>query len=94
MEGYLNKIDKITDLLKGGYFQLAEEKLQELKNVVIYDIAVKNCGRKNSKEQLTNAKAFLKHSKEANEFRPLLHKIYKYDDTYQLCDGFCRYCIT
>ena len=63
--------------------------MKELKKTIIYDIALKKCGRKNNKrEQLTSAKALLKNSKEVNEFRPLYHKIYKLDDTFQLLDGF------
>lgn len=89
METYLNRIDYIEKLLIEEKMQLAEEKIEELKNIIIYDIAVKNCGRKSSKkEQLKSAKEFLKNSKAINEYRPLFHKIYKFDDTYQLCDGF------
>lgn len=89
METYITKIDFIKKLLIEGKMQLAEEKLQELKSNIIYDIAVKKCGKKSSKkEQLTNAKALLKNSKEINKDRLLFHKIYKVDDTYQLCDGF------
>lgn len=89
MERYITKIDFIEKLLIEEKMQLAEEKLKELKNTIVYDVAVKRCGRKSSKkEQLTNAKALLKNSKDVNENRPLFHKIYKVDDSFQMCDGF------
>lgn len=89
METYINKINYIEKLLIEEKMQFAEEKLQELKNIIIYDMAIKKCSRNNSKkEQLKSAKELLKNSKDVNENRILFHKIYKYDDTYQLCDGF------
>lgn len=89
METYINKINYIEKLLLEDEIFLTREKLQELKNIIIYDMAVKKCSRNNSKrEQLKSAKELLKNSMEVNEYRILFHKIYKYDDTYQLCDGF------
>lgn len=89
METYINKINYIEKLLLEDEIFLTREKLQELKNIIIYDMAVKKCSRNNSKkEQLKNAKELLKNSIKVNKDRILFHKIYKYDDTYQLCDGF------
>lgn len=89
METYITKINLIEKLLTEDKLQLAGEKLQELKNTIIYDIVVKNCGHKSyKKEQLKSARELLQYSKKVNEHRVLFHKIYKLDDTYQLCDGF------
>lgn len=89
METYINKIDYIEKLLLKDEIFLTREKLQELKNTIIYDMAVKKCSRNNSKkQQLKSAKELLKNSKDINESRILFHKIYKYDNTFQLCDGF------
>lgn len=89
MEKYINKIDYIEKLLLKDEMQMTREKLQELKNTIIYDMVVKKCSRNNSKkDQLKSAKELLKNSKDVNESRILFHKIYKYDDTFQMCDGF------
>lgn len=89
METYITKINYIENLLTEEKIQIAREKLKELKEKIVYDVAVKKCGRKSSKaEQLRNAKELLKNSKDVNECRPLFHKIYKVDDTFQICDGF------
>ena len=87
MEKYINKIDKIQNLFKKSEQQLAEEQLQELKEEMIYDIALKSSNSNYRKEQLKYAKLLLK---EANKDtgRPLIHKMYKIDDTYQILDGF------
>ena len=88
METYINKIDYINELLIKDKMQLAEE-LQELKNTIIYDVAIKKCNRNTTKkDQLISAKELLKNSKKVDDSRILFHKIYKYDDTFQLCDGF------
>ena len=42
----------------------------------------------NLKLQLSNAKAFLRYSKLVHREITKYHKIYKLDNTYQLCDGF------
>ncbi len=87
MEKYLNQIDKILEFLLDSKELLAEEKLKELKKTIIYDMALKNSNTV-EKQQLKTAKEFLKNSAKSNEVRPLFHKMYKIDDTYQLCDGF------
>lgn len=87
MEKYINKIDKIQELFKQSEQQLAEEKLQELKENIIYDVALKNCESNNKKEQLKYAKLLLKNAQKDTN-RPLIHKLYKLDNTYQLLDGF------
>lgn len=88
MEKYLNKIDDILELLVKDKVLMAEDRLKELKKVITYDMALKKCNNKYKREQLKAAKALLKNSVEANEHRPLLYKMYKLDDTYQLGDGF------
>ena len=87
MEKYISKIDKIQELFKQSEQQLAEEKLQELKENIIYDVALKNCESNNKKEQLKYAKLLLKNAQKDTN-RPLIHKLYKLDNTYQLLDGF------
>lgn len=87
METYLNKIDYIENLLLEEKLQLATEKIQELKKVIIYDIALKSATA-GQKERLRSAKELIKNSKLKNESRPLFHKIYKVDDTFQICDGY------
>lgn len=87
METYLKRIDDINKLLLEEKLQLATEKIQELKKVIIYDIALKSATG-GQKERLRSAKELIKNCKLANESRPLFHKIYKVDDTYQICDGY------
>ena len=87
METYLNKIYNIESLLSDEKMLIAKEKLEELKKSIIYDIAMKNC-KGTKKEQLRNAKQFLVNAKKVCEYRPLFHKIYKVDSSYQMCDGF------
>jgi len=87
METYLNKICNIESLLLDEKMLIAKEKLEELKKVIIYDMAMKNC-KGTKKEQLRNAKQFLLNATKVCEYRPLFHKIYKVDDTFQMCDGF------
>lgn len=48
----------------------------------------KNISKTNLKLQLSNAKSFLRYSKMIHKEIPAYHKIYKLDNTYQLCDGF------
>ena len=89
MESYIKKINNIEKLILDDKILIAKEKLQELKSNIIYDMAMKNLkGNKNNKDQLKYAKQLLKNSYTKNENRPLFHKIYKVDDTFQLCDGF------
>ena len=87
MEKYLNKIDKIEDLLLNLEYQKAKEKLEELKNNIIYDMAIKN-SKSYQKEQLKYAKMLLDSAKKVSKDRTIFHKMYKIDDTYQLCNGF------
>lgn len=84
---YLKKIDNIENLMTKEHYQEVLEKIQDLKQSIIYDIAIKN-SKGNEKDQLKNAKDLLKNSKKVNEKRPLFHKIYKIDDTFQMCDGY------
>lgn len=87
MEKYINKIDEITKILYKFDLEKTEQKLQELKDEIIYDMALKNCKNNYKKEQLKYAKLLLKEAQK-DEKRPLIHKMYKVDDTYQILDGF------
>ena len=87
MQTYITKIDNILNLLTKECYSEVDKKLQDLKSSIIYDIARKNC-KGNKNYQLKNAKELLKNSIQKNKVRPLFHKIYKVDDTYQLCDGY------
>lgn len=87
MEKYINKIDKIQKLFKQSEQKLAKEQLQELKEEMIYDIALKSSNSNYKKEQLKYAKLLLKEAKK-DTGRPFIHKMYKVDNTYQILDGF------
>lgn len=86
MERYLNKLDEIDEVLANEKILFAKEKVQELKKIIIYDMAMKNANC-DKKEQLRSAKQLLNHSIKRKN-RELFHKIYKVDDTYQITDGF------
>lgn len=85
MEKYLNQIDRILELYDKAKEQEALEKIKQLREILIYDIAEKNCNNKFEKEQLKYAKLLLKN---ASDSRPLLKKMYKVNNTFQLCDGY------
>lgn len=87
MEKYINKIDKIQELIKDDKVLISIEKLKELKDEIIYDMALKNCDSNCKRDQLKYAKLLLKEAKK-DTGRPLIHKMYKIDDTYQILDGF------
>jgi len=86
MEKYLNKLDAISELLDDDKILLVKDKLQELKNIIIYDMAYKN-GNKTKKQQLTAAKALLV-SAQKDKTRTFTHKPYVVDDSYQICNGY------
>lgn len=86
MQTYITRIDNILNLLtKECYLEVAK-KLQDLKSSIIYDIARKNC-KGNKNYQLKSAKELLKNSIQKYPVNSLYCKIYKIDNTYQLCDG-------
>ena len=85
MEKYIRKIENIQKLLTNSEQQQAEEKLQELKNEIIYDLALKKCCGNNNKDRLKYAKKLLKN---IPDDKPQFIKMYKIDNTYQLCNGF------
>lgn len=87
MEKYINKIEKIQELIKDDKVLISIEKLNELKYEIIYDMALKNCDSNCKRDQLKYAKLLLKEAKK-DTGRPLIHKMYKIDDTYQILDGF------
>lgn len=86
MEKYLKKLDEISEILLGNNPLFANEKVQQLKKIIIYDMAMKNANSY-KKEQLRCAKQVLKSAiKKAP--RELFHNIFKVDDTYQITDGY------
>lgn len=85
MEKYLNKVDKILELLSDDKALVAKIQLEDMRKELIYDLALKNSKNKYEKEQLKSAKALLKS---ASDDRPLFKKMYQVDGTYQLCNGF------
>ena len=87
MEKYINKVNAIQELFKKSEQEQAEKKLQELKEEIMYDVALKNYNSNYQKDCLKYAKLLLKSAKE-DKSRPLLHTMYKLDDTYQITDGF------
>lgn len=85
MERYLNKLDEISEILLNNDPLFANHKVQELKKIIIYDMAMKNANCY-KKEQLRCAKQVLKNAVKKVP-RDLFHKIFKVKDTYQLTDG-------
>lgn len=86
MEKYLKKLDEISEILLGNNPLFANEQVQQLKKIIIYDMAMKNANYY-KKEQLRCAKQVLKS---ANKKAPskLFHNVFKVDDTYQITDGY------
>lgn len=85
MEKYLNKIDKVIKLYNKAKEPEAFEIIKQLRETILYDMALKNSKNKYDKEQLKSAKALLK---DVSNDRPLFKKMYKVDDSYQLVDGY------
>lgn len=56
-----------------------------MKNRIVQTLPI---SKTNLKLQLSNAKAFLRYAKKIHKEIKEYHKIYKLDNTYQLCDGF------
>lgn len=84
MEKYIKKIDNLLDKINNSE---VEEMLKQLRNDIIFDMALKRCNSNNKKEQLRYAKQLLADAKK-DKARPLIHKMYQIDDTYQLTDGY------
>lgn len=87
MEKYLNKVDKILEVLLDDKVLVAKMQLEDMRKELIYDLALKNSKNKYEKEQLRSAKELLK-SAQRDKSKILFHKIYQYEDTFQLCDGY------
>lgn len=87
MEKYINKIDKILELIQNQKVIVAQNELKNLKEDIIYDMAFKKCKGKADKEQLKYARLLLKSAKQ-DTTRTFMHTMYKIDNTYQILDGF------
>lgn len=86
MERYLDKLDKILELHSEAKEQEAFEHIKQLRETIIFDIALENSkNNKYKREQLKSAKLLLKG---VSNDRPLSKKMYKIDNTFQLCDGY------
>lgn len=86
MEKYLNKLDEISESLLGNNPLIANEQVQQLKKIIIYDMAMKNANCY-KKEQLRSARQVLKSATKKAP-RKLFHNIFKVKETYQLTDGY------
>lgn len=83
MEKYIKKINELLDKIDNSE---AEQKLRELREDIIYDLALKD-SKGSKKEQLRYAKQLLADAKK-NKRPSLIQMMYKIDDTYQLTDGY------
>lgn len=85
MERYLDKLDKILELHSQAKEPEAFENIKQLRETIIFDIALKNSKSKYEREQLKSAKTLLKN---IGDDKPRFKKMYKIGNSFQICDGY------